>query len=137
MTEVFVNCKPLGKARPRFMTMGGKVHTYTPKATKDMEKLIADVYQASGGKHYGEDMLHISIIAKFNPPKSTSKKKIIELLKSLYYDKKPDVDNIAKLVLDALNGIAYTDDKQVVALHCEKIYTNGEQGINITIEEKL
>lgn len=133
MAEVFVKCKPIGKARPRFMTMGGKVHTYTPKSTKDMEKLIADEYKAQGGKNYGEKMVHITITAKYNPPKSLSKKKKSELFRQQYMNKAPDVDNIAKLVLDALNGVAYIDDRQVVSLFCEKIYTDDEPGLVIRV----
>jgi Holliday junction resolvase RusA-like endonuclease len=41
-----------------------------------------------------------------------------------WYDKKPDVDNIAKSILDALNGAAYDDDKQVVALMIHKEYSD-------------
>lgn len=38
------------------------------------------------------------------------------------YDKKPDCDNLAKSVLDALNGIAYNDDSQITSLHVVKEY---------------
>ena len=36
--------------------------------------------------------------------------------------KKPDCDNIAKIILDSLNGIAYADDKQIISLSVEKYY---------------
>jgi Holliday junction resolvase RusA-like endonuclease len=43
--------------------------------------------------------------------------------------KKPDCDNIVKIILDALNGVAYTDDKQVVDVRCRKCYAKpGEPG---------
>ena len=48
--------------------------------------------------------------------------------------KKPDVDNVAKIILDALNGIAYRDDKQVVELYVKKSYA-GESGVGVTISE--
>lgn len=48
--------------------------------------------------------------------------------------KKPDVDNVAKIILDALNGIAYRDDKQVVTLIVKKSYA-GESGVGVTISE--
>lgn len=38
-------------------------------------------------------------------------------------DKKPDVDNIAKIICDSLNGIAYADDKQITSLHINKFYS--------------
>ena len=59
----------------------------------------------------------------FDIPKSISKAKKAEmLLNSIRPTKKPDCDNIAKAVLDSLNGIAYKDDKQVVFLTVEKFY---------------
>ena len=50
-----------------------------------------------------------------------------------WYDKKPDVDNIAKAVLDALNGIAYDDDKQITSLVIDKKY--GEPRIDVSMGE--
>ena len=47
---------------------------------------------------------------------------------------KPDTDNIAKSILDSLNGIAYKDDKQVVELIVYKFY-NDVPYVNVTIEE--
>lgn len=41
-------------------------------------------------------------------------------------DKKPDADNILKAVLDALNGVAYEDDRQVVEVLCIKKYIGGD-----------
>ena len=45
---------------------------------------------------------------------------------------KPDIDNVAKIVLDALNGVAWTDDKCVVDLHVAKYYA-AAPGVQITI----
>ena len=36
--------------------------------------------------------------------------------------KKPDLDNVAKLILDSLNNVAYKDDSQIVMLKVEKFY---------------
>lgn len=67
--------------------------------------------------------LSVSITAFYEVPKSYSKKKKQEMLDGqLYPTKKPDIDNIAKCVLDALNKLAYRDDTQVVKLHMEKHY---------------
>ena len=49
--------------------------------------------------------------------------------------KKPDADNIGKVVLDALNGIAYEDDKQVIELRVSKQYSEEREGLRITIGE--
>ena len=56
-----------------------------------------------------------NILAYFEPPKSISKKKRAEMLEGkIWPAKKPDSDNIAKVVLDALTGIAYHDDTQII-----------------------
>ena len=135
MEEIVINCKPAGKGRPRFMFMGGRVHTYTPEKTRDLERLVAMEYKLQSGKHFGDAPLSVEIIASFEPPKSASKKKREELIKRQIYDKKPDADNIAKLVLDALNGVAYTDDKQIFSLHIIKVYAE-KDGLKIRMIEK-
>ena len=48
--------------------------------------------------------------------------------------KKPDMDNIVKVVADALNGVAYQDDKQVILVSAKKAYSAME-GLDITVEE--
>ena len=50
--------------------------------------------------------------------------------------KKPDVDNIAKVVLDALNGLVYTDDKQVTDLRVRKRYDTVER-IEVIIQDDI
>ena len=51
-------------------------------------------------------------------------------------DKKPDMDNILKAVLDALNKVAYEDDKQVVELIGRKYYTESDGFLWVSVEEK-
>lgn len=112
--------KPQGKARARVTKWGA----YTPDKTILYENLIKLSFQQKYPKvDLLEGYLRMSITAVFEPPKSTSKKN-----KDLMYNqmirpaKKPDIDNVAKCVLDALNGIAYKDDIQVVELHLNKVY---------------
>lgn len=49
--------------------------------------------------------------------------------------KKPDADNIIKIIADALNGVAYNDDKQIVMCSCGKYYTDGEPFVCVYIQE--
>ena len=64
------------------------------------------------------------ILAKYPIPSSWSKKNKTKALKGeIKPNTKPDADNIAKIILDALNGAAYTDDKQVTSLEIEKMYS--------------
>ena len=54
-----------------------------------------------------------------------------------WYQKKPDIDNIAKAVLDCLNGVAWIDDNSVASLKIDKFYQNfkdEKELINIKIK---
>lgn len=125
--------EPTGKARPRVTTHG----TYTPKKTKDYEKLVQLEYRKQGGRDYGERQLQVEITANFPIPKSKPKNKRVEMLAGqVRPTKKPDCDNIAKAILDALNGIAYHDDSQIVTLAVEKWYVPEEDAcVIVTIKE--
>ena len=115
--------EPQGKGRPRFSTRGGFVKTYTPDKTASYENFVKLCYlnKYKGKKLDGE--IIAEIIAYFSIPKSFSKKKISEAIEGkIKPTKKPDTDNIAKTILDSLNGIAFEDDKQVVALLVKKLY---------------
>ena len=115
--------EPQGKGRPRFSTRGGFVKTYTPEKTTSYENFVKVCYlnKYKGQKLDGE--IIAEIIAYFSRPKSFSKKKRSEAIEGkIKPTKKPDTDNIAKTILDSLNGIAFEDDKQVVALLVKKLY---------------
>ena len=113
--------QPIAKQRPRVTRAG---IAYTPSKTVNYEALVKYTYQSLYWNRepiLGHIEAHITAI--FPIPKSYSKKKTAELLAGHNnYDKKPDCDNLAKIILDALNGIAYKDDSQVTALHIVKEY---------------
>lgn len=82
-----------------------------------------------------ENRIKVTIIAYFDIPKSTSKKKETEMLnQSISPTKKPDIDNITKIVLDSMNKFAFKDDTQVTKLEVEKKYAT-ESKIYVKIEE--
>lgn len=115
--------KPQGKGRPRFTRTG---HAYTPDSTAEYEKRVKLAYkQAGGGKLNG--FISAGILAVFAVPKSYSKARSAAVLNATFAAKKPDCDNIAKIILDALNGIAYDDDAQVVELHVGKRYGEADR----------
>ena len=124
--KITVPGQPKGKARARTVRRGGgKSFSYTPEGTVLYENLIKTCYLQDAGHELFNDgqPLAVDIIAFYEVPKSYSKKKKQEMLDGqLYPTKKPDIDNIAKCVLDALNKLAYRDDTQVVRLHMEKHY---------------
>lgn len=115
--------KPVAKGRPRFSNRGGFVRSYTPENTINYENLVKLSYQTQVGNKKLDGMIYAEIIAYFPIPKSTSKKNA-ELMRNyeIMHTKKPDCDNLAKSILDALNGIAYDDDSQVCSLLVSKFY---------------
>lgn len=123
MEAFIVYGKPQGKARPRFSRKSGTV--YTPKQTAQYEKEIANEYKLGGGTCFPIDVyVGVHIRAFFPVPKSWSKKaREMAEMKIIRPTSKPDADNVGKVVLDALNGVAYEDDRQVVKLSIEKFYS--------------
>ncbi len=124
----------VGKERPRVNMYTGSV--YTPNRTKVYELLIQQYfkikypnYQILNGR------LSIEIIAYLKIPKSTSKIKTQEMLENkISPTKKPDVDNIAKSILDAMNGFVFKDDNQVSKISVEKRFAL-EEKVVIRVEE--
>lgn len=113
--------KPLGKQRPKF----GKGFTYTPKKTVDYENYVKFIFQQKYGQPNLTGQIKADIIVYFDVPQSASKTKKTEMLLNMIRPtKKPDCDNIAKIILDSLNGIAYADDKQIISLSVEKYYSD-------------
>jgi len=126
--------KAIGKQRPRYCMKTGKV--YTPTATRTFEEKVKWAFT---GKYNIATIISTKpfkakITAIFEPPKSTSKKKREEMLSKLTYTNKPDADNIAKIILDSLNGIVYKDDSQVSTLIVLKDYGE-ENKIIVELEE--
>lgn len=116
-----ISGKPVGKARPRFFVVHGRAHAYTPKETHDYETRIRDAYDAAcKNKKIASGPISIQMLAVFEPPKSYSRKKR-EALIGTPYMQKPDGDNILKTI-DGLNGIAWTDDKQITEMSIRKVY---------------
>lgn len=109
----------VGKARPRMNTRTGRA--YTPTNTKNYEYFLRQWFIRKYPKFKPiETRVKVTIVAYFSIPKSTSKKKEAEMLVgNISPTKKPDADNIVKIVLDAMNKFAYLDDTQVT--HCTVI----------------
>ena len=118
--------EPQGKGRHRAVRRGDQIAAYTPKKTKDYEDEVQFCYRQAYGDRMAfavDEPISATIVAAFGIPKSTSKRRKVEMMAGMVLPtKKPDTDNIAKIVLDALNGLAYPDDKQVVELQVLKTY---------------
>ena len=124
----------IGKERPRVNTYNNIV--YTPTKTKDYETLIQEYFKI---KYKNFEMLtnriSVEIIAYIKIPKNTSKKKIEEMLNgNISPTRKPDIDNIAKTILDAMNKFVFKDDNLVSKIYVEKKYGE-EEKVYVKIEE--
>lgn len=104
-----------GKGRVRFVRATGR--TYTPDKTAEAMELIRMAYVRKADGRMAEKgvPVRVSITTARGMPKSRPKSLVAE--QDVF---KPDVDNIAKLVLDALNGTAWEDDTQVTTLTVQK-----------------
>ena len=124
----------VGKERPRVNMATGRV--YTPNKTKDYEEWIKQSFFIKYPKFdIITNRVKIEIIAYLKIPKSTSKKMAEKMLDDEISPlKKPDIDNIAKVVLDAINNYVIKDDIQVSKMSVEKKYSENEKLI-IKIEE--
>ena len=135
MINFTIKGKPQGKARPRFRKIGNYVSTYNTKQTKDYEELVkisvTEQCKDKLDKEY-TGLVKMHIKAYFKPNKSVSKKQY-NLLIGTKFLKKPDSDNIAKIICDSLNGLAYKDDSQVALLNIEKYYGE-EEKVEVQLE---
>ena len=116
--------EPKGKGRPRFNTRTG--HAITPKDTVNYETLVDMEYlaQCQDFRFPDDMMLDMRIKAYYSIPKSASKKKKAAMLAGkIRPTKKPDMDNVVKIIADSLNQIAYRDDTQIVDCQCRKFYS--------------
>lgn len=123
--------KPMGKQRPRIVSRGSFAKAYTPKETVNYEQWVKACYIEQTDGYMFEDNprgLGVNIFAYYKPPKSTSKKKHTDMIeRRINPTKKPDADNIAKIICDSLNGIAYKDDAMITTMHVLKYYSDIER----------
>lgn len=126
-----IDGEPVGKARPRMNTRTGRA--YTPDKTRIYEEYTKMLYR-SKVKHYFEGYVRLTIKAFYGIARSDSKKikeqKVNNILRP---SKKPDIDNVIKLIADSLNEIAYKDDTQIVEIEAMKYYSDNPR-VEVTIE---
>lgn len=132
MTVTFtVPGEPTGKARQRVTRFG----TYTPEKTVLYENLIKTAYHLQCNDYRFDDNqpLLMNVRAEYTIPSSASKKKKAAMISGkIRPTKKPDWDNVGKVVSDALNKIAYRDDTQIVDCRVQKYYSE-QPKITVTI----
>jgi Holliday junction resolvase RusA-like endonuclease len=125
-----VPMEPVGKARPRLSRKG----VYTPKRTKAAEDAIRQTWLAIGQPVLPDRRLGLIIIAYFRRPSSHYNKdgSLSAAGRRAIPGGKIDSDNIAKLVMDALNKLAWSDDRYITRLAVAKAFScNGIPKIEI------
>ena len=111
---------PVAKGRAR-MTRAG--FAYTPGKTRDWEAHVR--FAASQAAEYApyKEAVGVEIIFALPVPRSFSaKRKAAALRGDLHPAKRPDIDNLGKAVMDAMNAVVYEDDRQIVNLRLRKVY---------------
>jgi len=133
-----VDGDPVGKQRARYAKRGNFVQTYTPDKTRNYESLIKEAaIQAMGSNEILETPVNLYLYIRAPIPKSLPKKRLEACLNGLEKPiKKPDASNVLKSVEDAMNGVVYKDDSQIVNIHVTKVYSS-QSGIDVCVKECL
>ena len=135
--------EPQGKGRPRFgarySPAAGRafVNVRTPEKTVAYENLVRIEYGIQTKNFRFEDgaKLDMRIIAYYGIPKSASKKKHQQMIEGIVRPtKKPDMDNVVKIIADSLNQVAYKDDTQIVDCQVRKFYSEDPR-VEVVIQE--
>ncbi len=135
--EFFVPGPPVGKGRPRLSARGGFARAYTPAKTRQAEAEIASVASvAMGGRPPSESPVAVGIVAVHPVPQSWTKARKLAAMSGELVPARPDLDNVGKAVLDAMNGITYADDVQVIRLTLEKEF-GAVPGVHVVVREIL
>lgn len=121
--------EPMAQQRPRFRRMGKFVTTYDPKESRswkaDARKVMVDRMGGTSALPFPSGPVEVSILAVFTCPKGDHRKR--QPAPRRPHAKKPDAENVAKIVLDAATSVLWHDDAQVARLSIEKqIAAQGE-----------
>jgi Holliday junction resolvase RusA-like endonuclease len=128
--------QPVGKGRPRIGKVGAHARMFTPSKTVSYESTVAlFAAQAMAGRPLLTGPVNLQMRVDFAIPASWSMKKQRAAEAGLILPKvKPDADNVIKAVCDAINGVVWVDDVQVVDLTLKKRYSV-QPGVAVRIDE--
>ena len=134
MIKLSIPGQPQGKGRAKVSTYRGYARAYTPEKTAAYENLVKLAFEGSGQDKL-TGALKMTVKAVYAIPKSFSRKKREAALKGeLRPQTKPDIDNVVKVICDALNGLAYDDDRSITQLHAVQLYGDNPR-VDIAIQE--
>jgi Holliday junction resolvase RusA-like endonuclease len=117
-----IDGKPVAQKQTRF----ARGRAYDP-SEKDKKRLQAHFRQCMEGREPLKGPVSVTMIFSFAPPLSFSLKKKRELLDEKTHTKKPDIDNLAYLVTNALKGIVIDDDSQINWMQLTKRYDHEDK----------
>lgn len=124
---IIIPIAPKPQSRPRFGRLkSGRTITYEEHDTKSYKENVAYTVKATKRSKIEAGPIAVVIHFYIYPPGYLLKaKRKAEDLRNerIYCDKKPDIDNYVKAILDASNGILYKDDGQIAVLVTQKIYS--------------
>jgi len=120
MISLTIPGPPVGKQRAHVCRTG---HAFTPAKTVNYEALVKQTFAAKY-----PDFMPMSgpvrmILSIYIMPSKETQRKIKKSIARIYPIIKPDADNILKIVADALSGLAFVDDKQIISVYAEKKYS--------------
>jgi Holliday junction resolvase RusA-like endonuclease len=131
LANVRIDGPPTAKGRPRFTRIG---RAYTPETTRQAEGYIRHQIVEQAGMLRLDCALRVTVACFMAVPGSWSQlKRAKALTGAVQHVGRPDLDNLAKAVLDAANGYLWLDDSQIVALVLSKSYSE-RPGVRLTVE---
>lgn len=126
--------EPMGKQRPRIVSKGRFSTAYTPKPTRDWttsaQKQIRKLW--TGEPIPAGVPLALRLVSVHKRPQRLMRKK--DPVERLWKATKPDSDNVAKIVMDSLNGLVWTDDAQVCELSVSQFYAAKGESSHVEVE---
>lgn len=136
--------EPVAKGRPRASVHGGVVRMRTPEKTVSYEAQVKwfalqamESVDSMGRLLLANQPISLSVRAVFGIPKGWSKRRVAACAEiPEFCVKRPDADNIAKIIGDALNGVVWGDDSQVARIALEKVYGDKPR-VDVTVESLL
>lgn len=138
--DLFVSGEPVAQGRPKFSTIGGHVRAVDPARSREFKHIVSVLARQRMldlGIAPMSCPLKLTIHVFRVPPKSMGKKKGTEACeRHTGIVTRPDLDNYIKLVSDALNGVVFLDDSQVVAIEADKRYS-ATPGIAVSVMEEM
>jgi Holliday junction resolvase RusA-like endonuclease len=127
---------PIAKGRPRFSTAGRFPRAFTPAKTSNYEAWVKMcAVEAMAGQPLIAGPVKLSLNMYFEVPSSWPKwKREAAVTDALRPTGRPDTGNVLKAIEDALNGIVWKDDSQVVEVDCCKAY-DAEPHVRVRVQE--